>query len=84
MARAQRWRTVQPRRLTRTQTRTNNEGVAHVQSFSFSTRSGIHGDDDLVAEFVKMGARYVSIGTDRNFLLGACTQKAGQVGAIQS
>ena len=34
---------------------------------------------DLVAEFVKMGARYVSTGTDLNFLLGACTQKAKQV-----
>jgi 4-hydroxy-2-oxoheptanedioate aldolase len=34
---------------------------------------------DLVAEFVRMGARYVSTGTDLNFLVGACTQKAKQV-----
>ena len=37
---------------------------------------------DLVAEFVKMGARYVSTGTDLNFLLGACTQRAKQVQEI--
>jgi 4-hydroxy-2-oxoheptanedioate aldolase len=34
---------------------------------------------DLAAEFVKMGARYVSTGTDLAFLLGACTARAKQV-----
>jgi 4-hydroxy-2-oxoheptanedioate aldolase len=38
---------------------------------------------DLMAEFVRMGARYVSTGTDLNFLLGACTERARQVQAIQ-
>ena len=33
----------------------------------------------LVAEFVKMGARYVSTGTDLGFLLGAATERAKQV-----
>jgi 2-keto-3-deoxy-L-rhamnonate aldolase RhmA len=40
---------------------------------------GLSSRPDLVAEFVKMGARYVSTGTDLNFLLGASTQKARQV-----
>ena len=33
----------------------------------------------LAAEFVRMGARYVSTGTDLAFLLAACTDKAKQV-----
>ncbi len=33
----------------------------------------------LAAEFVRMGARYVSTGTDLAFLLAACTEKARQV-----
>ncbi len=33
----------------------------------------------LVAEFVRMGARYVSTGTDLGFLMGACMAKAKQV-----
>jgi 2-keto-3-deoxy-L-rhamnonate aldolase RhmA len=33
----------------------------------------------LVEEFVRMGARYVSTGTDLGFLLGACVQRAKQV-----
>jgi 2-keto-3-deoxy-L-rhamnonate aldolase RhmA len=33
----------------------------------------------LAAEFVKIGARYVSTGTDLAFLLSACTEKAKQV-----
>lgn len=37
---------------------------------------------DLVAEFVKMGARYVSTGTDLAFLLSACTARAQQVREI--
>jgi 4-hydroxy-2-oxoheptanedioate aldolase len=38
---------------------------------------------DLVAEFVRMGARYVSTGTDVAFLLAACTQRAKQVQEIK-
>jgi 4-hydroxy-2-oxoheptanedioate aldolase len=37
----------------------------------------------LVAEFVRMGARYVSTGTDIAFLLAAATDKAKQVQEIQ-
>ncbi len=45
---------------------------------------GLSSRPDLVAEFVKMGARYVSTGTDLSFLLGACTQKAKQVHDMQT
>jgi 4-hydroxy-2-oxoheptanedioate aldolase len=38
---------------------------------------------DLVAEFVRMGARYVSTGTDLAFLLAACTERAKQVKEIK-
>jgi 4-hydroxy-2-oxoheptanedioate aldolase len=38
---------------------------------------------DLVAEFVKMGARYVSTGTDLAFLLSACATRARQVKEIK-
>jgi 2-keto-3-deoxy-L-rhamnonate aldolase RhmA len=38
---------------------------------------------DLVAEFVKMGARYVSTGTDLAFLLSACAARAKQVKEIK-
>jgi 2-keto-3-deoxy-L-rhamnonate aldolase RhmA len=38
---------------------------------------------DLAAEFVRMGARYVSTGTDLAFLLGACTARARQVREIK-
>jgi 4-hydroxy-2-oxoheptanedioate aldolase len=34
---------------------------------------------DLAAEYVRMGARYVSTGTDLGFLLAACTAKAKEV-----
>ncbi len=37
---------------------------------------------DLAAQFVKMGARYVSTGTDLSFLLSACTAKAQEVHAM--
>ncbi len=33
----------------------------------------------LVADFVRMGARYVSTGTDLAFLMGACSERAKQV-----
>jgi 4-hydroxy-2-oxoheptanedioate aldolase len=33
----------------------------------------------LVSDFIKLGARYVSTGTDLSFLLGAATAKAKQV-----
>ena len=38
---------------------------------------------DLVADFVRMGARYVSTGTDLAFLLSACTTRAKQVREIE-
>ena len=38
---------------------------------------------DLVAEFVKMGARYVSTGTDLAFLISACTARASEVKKIK-
>ncbi len=38
---------------------------------------------DLAAELVRMGARYVSTGTDLGFLLGAATAKARQVHDIE-
>jgi 2-keto-3-deoxy-L-rhamnonate aldolase RhmA len=43
---------------------------------------GLSTRPDLVAEFVRMGARYVSTGTDLAFLLGACTARAKQVREI--
>ena len=44
---------------------------------------GLSTRPDLVAEFVKMGARYVSTGTDLGFLLGACSARAKQVREIR-
>ena len=44
---------------------------------------GLSTRPDLVAEFVKMGARYVSTGTDLGFLLGACTARAQAVREIK-
>jgi 2-keto-3-deoxy-L-rhamnonate aldolase RhmA len=43
---------------------------------------GLASRPDLAAEFVRMGARYVSTGTDLGFLLAACTAKAKQVHEI--
>jgi 2-keto-3-deoxy-L-rhamnonate aldolase RhmA len=40
---------------------------------------GLASRSDLAAEFVKMGARYVSTGTDLGFLLAACSAKAKAV-----
>ncbi len=44
---------------------------------------GLSSRPDLVTEFVKMGARYVSTGTDIAFLLAACAAKAKQVSEIK-
>jgi 2-keto-3-deoxy-L-rhamnonate aldolase RhmA len=44
---------------------------------------GLSTRPDLVAEFVKMGARYVSTGTDLTFLLSACAARAKQVREIK-
>jgi 4-hydroxy-2-oxoheptanedioate aldolase len=38
---------------------------------------------NLVTDFVRMGARYVSTGTDLGFLLGACNAKAKEVHEIK-
>ena len=40
---------------------------------------GLASRPDLIAEYVKMGARYVSTGTDLAFLMSTCVQKARQV-----
>ncbi len=40
---------------------------------------GLSSRPELAAEFVRMGARYVSTGTDLAFLLGAATEKAKEV-----
>jgi 2-keto-3-deoxy-L-rhamnonate aldolase RhmA len=45
----------------------------HTAVGGFATRP------DLAAEYVRMGARYVSTGTDLGFLLAACTAKAKEV-----
>lgn len=43
---------------------------------------GLASRADLMARYVKLGARYVSTGTDIAFLLAACTRKAAQVQAM--
>ena len=43
---------------------------------------GLASRPKLIAEFVKMGARYVSTGTDLGFLLGAATEQVKQVRAL--
>jgi 2-keto-3-deoxy-L-rhamnonate aldolase RhmA len=40
---------------------------------------GLASRPDLTAEFVKLGARYVSTGTDLGFLMSTCMQKCKQV-----
>src|SRR5215813_6863428 len=40
---------------------------------------GLASRSDLAAEFVALGARYVSTGTDLGFVLAACTAKAKEV-----
>jgi len=44
---------------------------------------GLASRPDLVDQFVKMGARYVSTGTDIGFLTAIATEKANQVKKIQ-
>jgi len=44
---------------------------------------GLASRPDLVAEFVDMGARYVSTGTDLNFLLAAAREKADVVAKLE-
>ncbi len=44
---------------------------------------GLASRPDLAGEFVRMGARYVSTGTDLGFLLAACTAKAEEVRAMK-
>jgi 2-keto-3-deoxy-L-rhamnonate aldolase RhmA len=43
---------------------------------------GLASRPDLMAEYVRMGARYVSSGTDLSFLLGAATARAKQIAEI--
>jgi 4-hydroxy-2-oxoheptanedioate aldolase len=45
----------------------------HLAVGGFATRA------DLAAKYVRLGARYVSTGTDLGFLLAACTAKAKEV-----
>ena len=44
---------------------------------------GLASRPDLIAEYVRMGARYVSAGTDIGFLLSAATEKAKQIKDIK-
>ena len=44
---------------------------------------GLASRDDLMAQYVQMGARYVSTGTDLSFLLSACAAKASFVHDIK-
>ena len=44
---------------------------------------GLASRTDLIAEYVKLGARYVSTGTDIGFLLAASTDKAKQIKDIK-
>lgn len=43
---------------------------------------GLSSRPDLVAQFVSMGARYVSTGTDLAFLMSSATEKAKQVNSL--
>jgi 4-hydroxy-2-oxoheptanedioate aldolase len=45
---------------------------------------GLGSRQDLIAEFVKLGARYVSIGSDLNFMLDGCAEKAKAVLAMKT
>jgi 4-hydroxy-2-oxoheptanedioate aldolase len=50
----------------------------------FAGVGGLASRPQLVADFVAMGARYVSTGTDLSFLLGACTQRAKMVSDLMN
>lgn len=59
---------------------------AYVKTIAACRRRGKHvgvggfaSRPDLAAEYVRMGARYVSTGTDLGFLLAACAMKAKEV-----
>ncbi|GAB3660153.1 HpcH/HpaI aldolase family protein [Ramlibacter alkalitolerans] len=43
---------------------------------------GLASRPDLVEKFVRLGARFVSTGTDLSFLMAACTQKAKAVASL--
>jgi 2-keto-3-deoxy-L-rhamnonate aldolase RhmA len=45
---------------------------------------GLPSRRDLIAEYVKMGARFVSTGTDLTFLIGACERAARQVRELET
>jgi 4-hydroxy-2-oxoheptanedioate aldolase len=40
---------------------------------------GLGSRPDLMADFVRLGARYVSLGNDLTFLLGACSAKVSEI-----
>jgi 4-hydroxy-2-oxoheptanedioate aldolase len=44
---------------------------------------GLSSRPDLVQQFVSLGARFVSTGTDLGFLLSACMEKARQVRSLK-
>lgn len=44
---------------------------------------GLASRPDLMAEYVRMGARYVSSGTDLSFLLGAASARAKEIGSFK-
>ena len=44
---------------------------------------GLASRPDLMETYVRMGARYVSTGTDLSFLLGAATARARQIREIK-
>ncbi len=45
---------------------------------------GLGSRPDLVEKFVRMGARFVSTGTDLGFLMAACTAKAAAVASLST
>ena len=45
---------------------------------------GLASRPDLIAQYVKLGARYVSTGTDLAFLLAAATERARQVKELRT
>jgi 2-keto-3-deoxy-L-rhamnonate aldolase RhmA len=45
---------------------------------------GLASRPDLMVEYIRVGARYVSTGTDLSFLLVAATERAKQIKAIKS